>query len=337
MPIKNSRSTRRKSKAKPKKETRSTVRLGITKARRLPVLALYREQRQMRRQVAKDRAQRYRDFLKEIKNPTEPPSPGIALRAIAPPPGKQNLRILAEGDSWFEYPLPVTHGDGVIYQLQKMLGYGIANMAHHGLEVEQMMGLSIRQEIISRLSDPQVKFDALLFSGGGNDIVGDQFCIWLKDAPPLVPPGQMLDVSAVNAALAMLEAEFRDLVDIRDQYSPQTVIFVHGYDFPPITGIPVCGEGPWLKPSLDYVYKHLGVANPSPNDEFVVVRTLLQMFGAMLGRVAADPKVQKFVVVPTQGTLTPNNSDWQNEIHPSPAGFAKIAAKFQASLALVFP
>jgi len=88
---------------------------------------------------------------------------------------------------------------------------------------------------------------------------------------------------------------------------------------------------------LDYVYKHLGVANPDPNDEFVVVKTLLQMCGAMQNRVAADPTVEKFIVVPTQGTLTPNNSDWQNEIHPSSAGFAKIAAKFQASLASVFP
>lgn len=210
-------------------------------------------------------------------------------------------------------------------------------MAHYGLEVEQMVGLSIRQEIISRLSDPSVKFDALLFSGGGNDLVGDQFCIWLKDAPPVPPPAQMLDLNAVNAALAILEAEYRDLVDIRDQYSPQTVIFVHGYDFPPITGKAVCGKGPWLKPSLDYAYKHLGVPNPDPNDEFLVVKTLMLMFSGVLTRIATDPTVKGFVVVPTQGTLTPDDSDWQNEIHPSTVGFAKIAQKFQASLTSIFP
>jgi hypothetical protein len=291
----------------------------------------------MREEIARDRERKYKEYLAQIQNPTEPPSPGVALRAVAPAAGKQNLRILAEGDSWFEYPLPVTHGDGVIYQLQKLLGYGIANMAQHGLEVEQMMGLSLRQEIITRLSDSQIKFDALLFSGGGNDIVGDQFCIWLKDAPPVVPPAQMLDLNAVNAALAILEAEYRELADLRDQYSPQTVIFVNAYDFPPITGKGVCGEGPWLKPSLDYTYKHLGVAAPDPNDEFLVVKALMQMFRAMLDRVAADPKVQNFIVVPTQGTLTPDTSDWQNEIHPSPTGFAKIAKKFQNSLMSVFP
>jgi len=93
----------------------------------------------MRAKIAKDRANNYRKFLQEIKNPTEPPGPEMALRSVALAPGKQNLRILAEGDSWFEYPFPVIHGDGVIYQLQKLLGYGIANMAHHGLEVERMM------------------------------------------------------------------------------------------------------------------------------------------------------------------------------------------------------
>jgi hypothetical protein len=336
MSAKKTRSTRRKSKSKPEQAT-SRVRRGIADASVLPVVALYREQRRVRKQVARDRSKRYREFLKQVKNPTEAPSPGIALRAIAPLPGKQNLRILAEGDSWFEYPLPPTRGDVVIYQLEKLLGYKIANMAHHGLELQQMMGLSLRQEIIARLRDPRVRFDALLFSGGGNDIVGDQFCIWLKDSPPVVPPPQMLILDAVEAVLAMLEAEYRQLIDIRDQYSRQTVIFVHAYDFPEITGRKVCGLGPWLKPSLDYAYKHLGVANPSSNDEFVIVRTLLQMFCAMLDRIATDPIVQKFIVVPTQGTLTPNNSDWQNEIHPSSTGFAKIAAKFQASLASIFP
>jgi hypothetical protein len=131
---------------------------------RLEVISFFRARQKLREQAANDRAQRYKEFLAGIRNPNEPP---LAGRTLLPSAGKRSLRILAEGDSWFEYPLPVAHGDGVIYQLEQLLGYPIANMAHHGLEVEQMMGLSIRQEIIAKLSDPQVKFDALLFSGGG--------------------------------------------------------------------------------------------------------------------------------------------------------------------------
>jgi hypothetical protein len=336
MASKNERSTRRRRKSgRPAAGAQAAPTPGVET--RLQTVALYQAQKKLRHEVKGDRAQRFKEFLAQTEKPTEPPGAGVALRAMVAAAGKQNLRILAEGDSWFEYPLPVAHGDGVIYQLQKLLGYQIANMAHHGLEVEQMMGLSIRQEIITRLSDQRIRFDALLFSGGGNDIVGDQFCIWLKDSPPVPAPAQMLDMNAVNSALAILEAEYRELVDIRNQFSPQTVIFVHAYDFPPVTGKGVCGAGPWLKPSLDYAYQHLGVANPNPNDEFVVVKTLMQMFGAMLDRIAADTTIQKFIVVPTQGTLMPDASDWQNEIHPSSTGFAKIAMKFQASLATVFP
>jgi hypothetical protein len=331
MPTKKKKSDKRKPKLRAKRMPRERA-PSIA-----PVAELFLARRQMRAQVAKDRTRRYNDFLREVEQPAETPAFGTALRSLVIMPGKRNLRILAEGDSWFEYPLPAGRGDGVIYQLQKLLGYRIANMAHHGLEVEQMLGLSMRQEIISRLTDPKVNFDALLFSGGGNDIVGDQFCIWLKDSPPIVPPEQMLDTNAVSAALAILEAEYRELIDIRDQFSRDTVIFVHAYDFPPVTGKKACGlVGPWLKPSLDYAYRHLGVANPDPNDEFLVVKTVMQMFAAMLNRIAKDANVEKFVVVPTQGTLSPDDSDWQNEIHPSSAGFTKIATKFEAALASVF-
>ena len=324
--------------ARAKRPARGESAAGRRAPAAAPVSELFRARQKMRAQVEKDRSRRYQEFLREVEQPAEKPTFETALRSVAVIPGKRNLRILAEGDSWFEYPFPITHGDGVIYQLEKRLGYPIANMAHHGLEVEQMLGLSMRQEIIKRLTDPQVNFDALLFSGGGNDIAGDQFCIWLKDSPPADPPEQMLNSKAVSAVLDILEAEFRELVDLRDQNSPDTVIFVHAYDFPPVTGIKACPlVGPWLKPSLDYAYRHLGVPVPDPNKEFVVVKTLLEMFAAMLNKIAGDPNVEKFVVVPTQGTLTPNGSDWQNEIHPSSVGFAKIASKFEAALASVFP
>jgi hypothetical protein len=288
----------------------------------------------MSAQAANERLQRFRDFLTRVKHPAEPPG---CQRAAASAPGKKHLRILAEGDSWFEYPFPWPRGDGIIYQLERLLGYEIANMAHHGLEMEKMLGLERRKEMISRLTDPQVNFDALLFSGGGNDIAGDQLCIWLKDKAPLGSPADMLDEKAVGGALALLEAEYRELIAIRDEHSPQTVIFVHSYDFPPVTGKAVLGKQAWLKPSLDYVYQHLGIVNPSPEDESAVVKALMEMFSGMLNRLATDPKVERFVVVPTQGTLQPCSADWQNELHPSSTGFVKMAQKFHAALMATFP
>ncbi|HZZ43984.1 MAG TPA: hypothetical protein VFE58_13690 [Tepidisphaeraceae bacterium] len=121
------------------------------------------QQNAKRIQVAADRVTRMQQFLGQVQLPTEPPNMGT--RAAIPIAGKRPLRILSEGDSWFDYPLPPSFG--VIYELEKLLGYSIANMAVAGEEVRQMLELTVRQEIVARLSVPQnVRFDAILFSYG---------------------------------------------------------------------------------------------------------------------------------------------------------------------------
>jgi hypothetical protein len=300
-----------------------------------------RDAQAVRDQIARDRAQRYAAYLQQVVDPTEPPA-ALAketdvhtLRVAALVKGKQKLRILAEGDSWFAYPIPLGKGDGVIVQLQKLLGYSINNMANAGDAVSKMLGLADRQEIISRLSDGSIRYDAMLFSGGGDDLVGDQLITWLKNRGPVPPPAQMLYDEAVDAGISLLEAEYKELIGIRDQYSPGTIIFVNTYDFPKVTGKGVCGYGPWLKPSLDYAYQQMGVSSPSQAQEDLVVKELLERFGKMLQKIASDPTL-KFIAVPTQGTLNPN-TDWQNEIHPTQDGFIKIAKKFQTALKAAFP
>jgi len=317
----------------------ATERIWLTKPSRARV---GREVVALRDQIARDRAQRYADYLKWVKNPTEPPvvalrAAGVqTFRAVAPAAARQPLRILAEGDSWFDYPLPPVRGDGVIYQLQKLLGYPINNMAHWGEEVRQMLGLAQRQEIVTRLTDNSVNYDAMLFSGGGNDLVGDQLVTFLQDQGPVPPPAKMFNDDAMNAVIDLLKAEYKELVGIRNQYSAGTVIFVNSYDFPKVTGQGVCGIGPWLKPSLDYVYGQMGVAVPDPEQEYQVVKTMLERFNQMLQDIAKDPSITNFIVVGTQDTLD-RDKDWQNEIHPKSSGFAKIAAKFQAALSKQFP
>jgi hypothetical protein len=285
--------------------------------------------------IASDRNARLLAFVKQVQEPTE--SPGRATRSAAPSAsGKRSLRILAEGDSWFDYPLPPSFG--VVYELEKLLGYQIANMAHAGEQVRQMLGLAVRQEIVTRLSDAtNVRYDAMLFSGGGNDLVGDPLATFLKNAPPALPPAQMLDDDALNSAIAVLEAEYRQLIQIRDRYSAETRVFVNCYDFPPVTGKGVCFQGPWLKPSLDYAYQQAGVVRPNPSDESLVIREMLRRFRAMLVKIASDPQVKGFYVVETQGTLLAGDADWANELHPTAAGFQKIARIFQGALQTVFP
>jgi hypothetical protein len=281
-------------------------------------------------QIARDRAERFQVFLKQVDNPAEPPA--SANRAAAAAPGKRTLRILAEGDSWFDYPLPPSYG--VIWELQKLLGYPIANMAHAGEEVRQILSLPSRKEIIAKLQNQAVRFDALLLSGGGDDLVGDQLSIYLKMGPA-VAGESMLNDAAVSAVLSLLEAEFREIVEIRNKYSEGTALFVNCYDYPLVDGRGVCFQGPWLKPALDYAFDPAGAAKPDQSQEEQTVKELLADFAAMLRKIAGDS--QDFIVVPTQGTLDHSTADWANELHPTPSGFAKIARKFFVELSQRFP
>ena len=233
-------------------------------------------------------------------------------------------RVLADGDSWFDYPKILLTGGAVIDHLEKLSGVKFLNTAHYGDSVQQMLGVEKRQRIEALLKNPG--FDILLFSGGGNDIVGDQFCLWLK---PNTGGGaaSAVDADRLQKILGVVEDGYRDLIDIRDRCAPDCWIVTHAYDFPQPNNKGVCGVGPWLKPSLDY----RGWTNAA--DQFDIVKTVLTKFNDRLAALEAEQKAagKKFLHVHTQGTLNPH-TDWANEIHPNAAGFTKIARVFSSAL-----
>jgi hypothetical protein len=239
--------------------------------------------------------------------------------------GATPLPVLAEGDSWFCYPVPLA-GGGIIDHLQLMAPIRPLNLAHYGDPVQTIMGVHQRERLEQYLGDASWGFRALLFSGGGDDLVGDQFCFWLRDHRPGLPPNQALDSDRLGDIIDVVEAGYRDLIAIRDRIAPDCVIFAHAYDFPQPSDVGVCGFGPWMKPSLDY----RGWTNPG--DQFIVAKQLLLRFHEILAGLVGP----KFVLVPTQGLLDPAN-DWANEIHPNRAGFRKLAAAFRDALAAQFP
>lgn len=257
-----------------------------------------------------------------------------ASMALAAKAAVNPLVMLAQGDSWFDYPLDgnaLTLADtDIIAQLRGMgtINPVIVNVAHFGEASTDEMSLPKQQRMIGLLQDPanwlNGKPDAILFSAGGNDIAGNQFCIFLDNAASSV---NGLNAQRFQEALGMVEASYRDLIEFRDRYAQGVPIFAHCYDFPLPTGKhPTC-VGPWLKPSLDF-------AGWGPADGVAICRQALLDFKAMLVGLANDA-ANLFFLVDTQGLLTP--ADWANELHPFPAGFIKVADRFVAALRAKFP
>lgn len=232
------------------------------------------------------------------------------------------MKILAHGDSWFSYPKILLTGGSVIDHLSDRLELPIKNMAHAGDGTETMLGLRKREELICNLPD----YDVLLFSGGGNDIAGDQFILWVEDNK-----GTGIDAAinrlALRHKLDSIEDNYRDLIQIRDETNPNCLLVTHGYDFPIPSDQGVCGLGPWLKPGL----VHCGWTDPI--DQFEIVKWVMQEFDARLTSIEAEQKRlgKRHVHVRTQGTL--GASDWANEIHANRQGLDKLAAKFEIALA----
>ncbi len=256
----------------------------------------------------------------------------MALKAPTPSP----LYMLSVGDSWFDYPLvgngPLPGQTDVISQLEAMGTQNplIANVAHWGYSAIEELALPRQERMVQTLADADNwsssgKPDAILMSGGGNDIAGDNFCIYL-DFNDGRSTG--LDPARFAGVIASIKVSYLDLFSFRDQYAPGVPIFGHDYDFPTPNGVhPIC-SGPWLQPSLAYrgwtdVQK--GAA---------IVKAALQAFSALLVSLEADP-ANNFHLVPTQGTLAAG--EWANELHPTPDGFKAIAAKFEVALRAKFP
>src|SRR5271165_6274265 len=85
----------------------------------------------------------------------------MTARRSAAAPKQAPLNILADGDSWFDYPL---YSD-VIDWVKKTAPSGtlLLNLAHYGDAATQTLGVSRRQQIIASLRDPeQGPFDAVL-------------------------------------------------------------------------------------------------------------------------------------------------------------------------------
>ena len=324
--------------AQAKRPTLAFQDVGKTAAPPASPAAVGAERQKLKKEQRDERARRIREYKATMeimkRRGARRPRPK-RLKADGGEPTAEDegsfvpLQIFAEGDSWFDYPVPF-FGGSIIPRLERRLGVPILNLAKAGDEARYMLGVEERAILTEHLTNgcpAGGPWDVLLFSGGGNDIVGNPMALWVSDWNPALPPAELIQKTRFDAALALVRAAYEDLIALRDRLSPTTQLVFQGYDFAIPDGRGICGYGPWLKPTFDLC------KFPTLPARQAVVKAMLEQFAAMLTSLAG-PKV---TFINGQGTLAPQTGSWHNELHPAKAGFEKFADIFQQQLKVLFP
>ena len=236
---------------------------------------------------------------------------------------REPLRILAEGDSWFRYAC----GVGVITQLaSKLSGKAIiTNVASGGDTMQEMLTLPARAGLETRLRKGLEgrPWNAVLFSGGGNDFCGKKFHTWLLPFTGQTDPAAAIDRTTWEPKLNEMAGLFKELSALVATHVPGAPVHLNLYDFAIPNNKGAGPAGPWLAPG----FKTRGYpANLAFRT--AVVRLMLLEFAAMVATVAGSHSNLRLVA--TQGTLMAN--EWANELHPKNRGFGKIADLFAAAV-----
>lgn len=234
--------------------------------------------------------------------------------------------MISEGDSWFSFPI---HKNTIDY-LDDMAGRQISLLRLEAGGDTALRIIGGKQKIKLAKYLERYRVNALLFSGGGNDVVGVDLLPLLKQKLPGMTWRDCINQETTNARFDRLRSAYLDLIHLRNENRPSCRIYVNGYDWaiPSGKGASMWGikVGPWMKPNLE----KKGITDPA--DQQSIIRELLQRFQTMLQALAQQPG---FILVSTVGTLAAN--EWNDEIHPTRKGFEKIAEKFRAALKTQFP
>ena len=247
--------------------------------------------------------------------------------------------LLAEGDSWFDYPF-----FDVLEELEEGFNYSIESVAHKGDTVEEMAYDTNQLDKLARKLEKLAREGktprVILLSGGGNDIAGDEFSVLLNHKLSSLPPlNEQVVAGLIDERLRAAIIELASAVTHLCQESLHATVpmVMHGYDYPVPDGRGYLGgfwvlPGPWLAPG----FRKKGYDDSQMQVRCDLMVTLIDRFNALVKGIAGGPGLAHLHYVDLRGTLSQQlqgqayKSWWNDELHPTEQGFAKVATKFDA-------
>jgi lysophospholipase L1-like esterase len=296
------------------------------KSRARSALAVRAEQREKRaRSVAV--------ASRAIKPAAAPIIPARTLASLGP---RATAGVLiAEGDSWFNYPL-----HDVLQMLEDEHGFDVESVAHKGDRVEDMAFADGQLEEFSRRLEKLLRNGvvprAILLSGGGNDLAGSEFGMLLNHAAsPIAGLNDDIVTGVIDKRIKIAYVTVvAAITAICEKFLSRSIpIVTHGYDYPVPDGRGFLGgflalPGPWLQPG----FREKGFDDLDKNT--AMMETLIDRFNTMLKSAAGEfPHVHYLDLRKTLRNDARYKVAWANELHPTSAGFKLVAEKFAAVIA----
>lgn len=222
------------------------------------------------------------------------------------------VKVLAEGDSWFNLPDLLMPRDAIDFLRRS---HDVLNLAMWGDTVENML----EEKQYVRMLEPE-NFRHFLFSGGGNDVLGSVAKYVKPRTPGDNDPANAPDYvkPAFAAKVKTIIADYEELADdVQKARGSRTVLYIHGY----ADAIP--------RPNGRYLGRPLTALGFDPSDvgplAAAIVAHMVGMFNMALQAFAAARA--NIVYVDLRPRVTAR--DWHtDEIHPNANGAKKIATAF---------
>lgn len=228
--------------------------------------------------------------------------------------------LLAEGDSWFEYPIWL---DDTIDNLSKH--YSIFCLSAAGDELQGMIAEAEYKDYLEELINQRgLKVEGILLSGGGNDIVGKTFYHMLHDYEPGAIVDDLVNKAAFKKKFNEIHRYYTQVIEFISETYPDIPVFIHSYDH----ANPLPDQGYSLPPLDGWLGKWLrkrGILDQSLQRG--VVRQLIDGFCDHQQKLASEfPSV---TFIDCRGLV---GDQWHDELHPNNKGFEIVANKFHSEL-----
>ena len=222
------------------------------------------------------------------------------------------VKIVAEGDSWFQYPLLLKDTIDQLSDLDNFR-YAIFGLSEAG----DLLSNIVKEDELTQAIEKENP-DVFLISGGGNDMVGNGRMATLvhdfkKGRKAIDYPNQKFDEFLVE-----LRGLYRELFTRLLQRFPHLKIVCHGYD----NAIPA--NGIWLgKPLTSKKIK-------SATTQRQIVAEMIRRFNKEIIDLASEFPGAVYHVDCRK--LIGAKTKWHDELHPKNDGFLSVAKLFDDTI-----